>query len=101
MKQFDIMNKNLFNNIKLSQEEELCQHIINNIDDYIYGLEEIQKYIDYQNGECLYVHHTMTFDDVSNNKIIIKSDDHYGRLLCQYGGVILKPFYIMNDIDQQ
>lgn len=96
---YKIIDLNLFNQVQLSQEEELCQHIINHIDDYIYGLEEIQKYIDYHNCECVYVHHTVHFDyKKCHHFIIIKSDHHYGQLLCQYGGVILKPYYIMDDI---
>jgi len=96
---YKIVDMNIFNNIKLSEDEILCQHIINNIDQYIYGQDEIQKYIDYQNADCLYVHHTITCH-YNINKIIINSNDQYSKILCDYGGVILKPFYLIVDYEE-
>jgi peptide subunit release factor 1 (eRF1) len=87
-------------------DEELCKDIITNLNlgnpKYIYGKEDIDKYLTYKNCNILYVHHITTettqhFD----NPIVLYSDKKYGQLIQQYGGVILVAYYAMLEEDKK
>ncbi len=84
--------------INIKTNDNLCQDLIEGINNgqYIYGHEEIQKYLDYKNCDKLYIHHSIKHD--YNHYIIIKSDDAYSKIICQYGGVVLIPYYIIEEI---
>lgn len=94
-----ILNMNLFNNCNMSKEEILCHEIISAIElgecKYIYGKEEIDRYLTCNNCSCIYVHASVNYTVPNVNIIIINSTDKYGNMLCQYGGVILLSYYIL------
>jgi peptide chain release factor subunit 1 len=91
----------IFSTNKLSIEDQLCHDIITSLQNetkYIYGHEMIKTYIECQNCQCLYIHESVQhyFKDVPI--VVIKTTNHDGQLFCQYGGIVLLPYYIMNDI---
>lgn len=87
----DLIGKNVLNH-----EEALCKHIVESIQcdpKYIYGMEEIHHYLEMNNCECIYVHETM--DHNFKEAIVVKSNDKYGKLFQQYGGIVLVCYYPM------
>ena len=66
---------------------------------YIYGQEDIKKYIMYKNCNILYVHHTITYN--YDNHVVLHSNDTYGKLIQQYGGVILVAYYTMLEEEEE
>jgi hypothetical protein len=84
-------------------DEELCKDIITNVElgnsRYIYGQEDIEKYITYKNCNILYVHHTTSYQ--YDNQVVLHSNDTYGKLIQQYGGVILVAYYAIEEHEQE
>ena len=96
----DIVALNLFNTKQLSDEEQLCQRIVNGIHhgDMVYGHDEVDYYLQQNNCACLYKHDSVTSDLTHDNQVIIHTNDRYGIEFCQFGGISLQPYYKMNDI---
>lgn len=92
---YGIMNMNLFKTNQISEDEILCKEIITAIkldnNRYIYGKEQIEYYLACNNCEFLYVHKDINYH--YDNKIIINSNDIYGKLFYDYGGIVLKCYY--------
>ncbi len=92
-----IMDMDLFKVQQLDDEELMCKTLIES-EHTIYGLEEIEKYINYKNCNLLYIHETMDYQ--SNNECdikIIKTTQYYGKMFIEYGGIMLMPYYIMDE----
>jgi peptide chain release factor subunit 1 len=93
---------NTFNINMQNSDDALCKDIITNIElgntKYIYGSEEINKYLTYQNCHTLYVHQSITTK--YNNQVVLKSNDKYGQLIQQYGGVVLIAYYPIQEDEQ-
>lgn len=94
-----IIALNLFDKQQVSEDELLAKQIITSIElgenKYVYGLEEIQRYIDCHNVHCLYTADSYVCQYFDVDIQILKSD-----LLLAYGGVILQPYYTMDFEDQ-
>jgi peptide chain release factor subunit 1 len=91
----------IFNTNKLSIEDQLCHDIITSLQNetkYIYGHDMIKTYLECQNCQCLYIHESVQHHFKNVHIVVIKTSNHDGQLFCQYGGIILLPYYIMNDI---
>lgn len=96
-----IMDMDLFKSNKISEDEMLCKEIVTAINmgdnKYIYGKEQIEYYLSCNNCECLYVHKNKEEYDYKN-KVVVDSDDTYGKLFYQYGGIVLKCYYTLEEI---
>lgn len=92
-----VLELNLFSS---SQDDVLCMDLINKIQQndprYVYGMDYIQQYIEANNVHILYMHHSLshTFNNVTIHSI--NSDNEYGKLLCNYGGIVLLNYYPMD-----
>lgn len=92
-----VLELNLFS--PTTEDDLLCMELIDKIKQndsrYVYGIDYIQQYIDANNCNTLYVHHSIQHHFTVETKVIV-SNTQYGKLLCDYGGMILLNYYPMD-----